>query len=447
MKPGTETYIFAAIILVFIIIIIFPTNANSAISDFDKGLKSLPSDIKKIFESQTVTSITGSTSAYTIKSISPNIIVYQNDTNKQIVIDFIRGAVGSGSQGAQGIQGIQGTNGTNGINGTLYNVFTSLPLTNSTTDNNITIFDTRIEYPNSSVLTKEPVIPLALQDNKWYRGDKTWQTIVLGNINGWISFYSQLYDIDIPNLQNNDTQFNQSILQLQQQNNNYTGTYPIIVTGGATRTISIDPRFDNIRMDYIQSNVTTTTGIDLLLHQLYLYAENASINFTTSGIKLLQGTTGIDIFDNLININAGSNGNVNLTGIVNVNGTLLVNSKNIETELTKTSIKSFQADYTNASQIYSDIILIPQDLNLTNISTVITKTENSTGFILNFSLEKYTNYDTGTTQIIVSESLTSSTNYIDSLNYSFNNKDILLLNYTTYQNVSKASSMFKFKVR
>ncbi len=120
--------------------------------------------------------------------------------------------------------------------------------------------------------------------------------------------------------------------------------------------------------------------------------------------------------------------------------------KDIEQELVKTSIKSFQADYLNSSQIYSDIIIVPQDITLTNITVTIENSINSINYTLNFSLERFINYPTSK-QTIFEGSFNNSINYINNIDYSFNNNDILLLNYTSYVNVSKSSSLFKFKVR
>lgn len=118
----------------------------------------------------------------------------------------------------------------------------------------------------------------------------------------------------------------------------------------------------------------------------------------------------------------------------------------LERELTKTSIKSFQADYQNASEIYTDLILVPQDMNLTNITVIIENSANTTNYILNYSLERFINYPTSK-ETLFSYSLNNSVTYINDLSYSFDNNDILQLNYTTYVNVSRSSSLFKLKVR
>jgi len=149
------------------------------------------------------------------------------------------------------------------------------------------------------------------------------------------------------------------------------------------------------------------------------------------------GTSSINISDNKININSSE---------INLNGNVNINNKNLEQELVKTSTKSFQAGYLNASAIYSDIIIMPQDLKLTNITSIVEKTNGSDSFQLNFSIEKYTSYPSSKIEI-ANYSLNQDINYFNSLDYDFSNNDVVLLNYTSYVNVSSSSTMFKFKVR
>lgn len=127
---------------------------------------------------------------------------------------------------------------------------------------------------------------------------------------------------------------------------------------------------------------------------------------------------------------------------VSVHGNFFVNDKNIETELIKTSVKAFQADFGNSSQILEDVVLIPQDLKLTNITFKV----NNSGypFILNFSVESYIY---GNFIKIANFTVNQTKVYFDELDYDFNNNGEMKLNYTYISNISDSNSLFKFKVR
>ena len=225
-----------------------------------------------------------------------------------------------------------------------------------------------------------------------------------------------------------------------------TANKTITVTGAATWSLSkIDANHINTT-EIRNIDGTDVTGIDIYENILSIWNDigNGFLNF--DGYKIWLFYNGTSFFMDSTAIQMDSD-EITLNGAeINLNGNVNINNKNLEQGLVKTSIKSFQADYLNSSQIYSDLVLVPQDIDLTNITVVIENPVNTTNFTLNFSLERFTNYPTNK-QTILEGSFNSSTNYLNDLDYSFDNNDILLLNYTTYINVSKSSSLFKFKVR
>lgn len=218
-------------------------------------------------------------------------------------------------------------------------------------------------------------------------------------------------------------------------------TYPIIVTGGVTKTLSIVPEFDDLKIKTLHRN---TTGDPFGWGEFDPYFDFGISQFIMGVRNLVyERDTNITVQDQSILINSP---NTDISGDLNVAGSLFVDSKDINAELIKSSTKSFQAGYLNASAIYSDIIIMPQDLKLTNITSIVEKTNGSDSFQLNFSIEKYTSYPSSKIEI-ANYSLNQDINYFNSLDYDFSNNDVVLLNYTSYVNVSGSSTMFKFKVR
>lgn len=211
-----------------------------------------------------------------------------------------------------------------------------------------------------------------------------------------------------------------------------TGNNTVTVVGAATWSLS-GLTADQVNVTYLRSILVPDSGMDFEGNIKVFYGKSVITlidSFFGRYISIFYNTTGIKISD----------------GYVNVTGSMYVNSKNLEQELARTSIKSFQADFINSSGLYSDKILIPQDVTLTNISFIVDRVANASSHVLNISLEKYTSYPSSKYEVF-NYSFNSTVNEIDGLNYDFNNKDKLFLNYTAYVNVSASSSMFKFKVR
>lgn len=132
MKYNRDYKILICGVILISAILFFQANITAITSDlYDTGVQKVPEYLK------TPANITNQvTLPYTVKSISPNIMVEQNKTNRMVTLDFVTGTGSSGGmglngsqgpagpqgaqgiQGSQGSQGIQGPAGINGINGT-----------------------------------------------------------------------------------------------------------------------------------------------------------------------------------------------------------------------------------------------------------------------------------------------------------------------------------------
>lgn len=230
--------------------------------------------------------------------------------------------------------------------------------------------------------------------------------------------------------------FGQGVMETASYTDDIVGVYPIVVTGGATKTISITPSFGNL---YVKTITRNTTGDIPSTGDIYPTLYAAAGGWILDVYNDAYGrNTNITIYDQEIQLN--SNG-----GVIELNsGQILVNGEDLEVELIKNSIKSFQADYLNSSGLVTDLVMMPQDLKLTNVSSLIEASGDN--FTLNISIEEYTSYP-GSKFNVTNFSMTSAVNYFDDLDFDFDNKDVVLLNYTSAVNVSKSNTMFKFKVR
>lgn len=132
MKYNRDYNILICGVILIAAILFFQANITAITSDlYDTGVQKVPEYLK------TPANITNQVILpYTVKSISPNIMVEQNKTNRMVTLDFVTGTGSSGGiglngsqgpagpqgaqgiQGPQGAQGIQGPAGINGINGT-----------------------------------------------------------------------------------------------------------------------------------------------------------------------------------------------------------------------------------------------------------------------------------------------------------------------------------------
>jgi len=288
------------------------------------------------------------------------------------------------------------------------------------------------------------VVLLLIPSSSAFFGSDDMSTVVSNAVSFWIKVSGQ------PQLNESVTLVPGQNIELTQDTINKT----ITITGAATWTLSglttDDFYVNNIigRKNTSRDNVIEFTNYSLWIYNFdnisgdlsYIILEN--VGGGTQAIKMKVCNYYVSGEDSCLTKGDGSQP----PEIEIRKNQVKILGKDIEKELVKTSIKSFQADHLNSSQIHSDLILVPQDISLTNITVIIENSVNTTNFTLNFSLERFTNYPT-TKETILERSFNSSTNYINDLDYSFNNNDILLLNYTTYINVSKSSSLFKFKVR
>jgi hypothetical protein len=136
MKYNRDYNILICGVILISAILFFQANITAITSDlYDTGVQKVPEYLK------TPANITNQvTLPYTVKSISPNIMVEQNKTNRMVTLDFVTGTGSSGGiglngsqgpagpqgeiglpgpQGEPGVQGPQGLPGTNGSNGSI----------------------------------------------------------------------------------------------------------------------------------------------------------------------------------------------------------------------------------------------------------------------------------------------------------------------------------------
>lgn len=248
-----------------------------------------------------------------------------------------------------------------------------------------------------------------------------------------VNVSQQLNDIEAANLAQN-----QSIARLQANTTlDLVAIFPLNVTGGVTKTLTIQPNFTNVRVDTIRPNSSNNSlGVDLLSSIMNIFYGAASyINISSSKINVTSPE---------INLNGSSKINVTSPEI-NIFGVLNINGKSVENELVKNSIRAFQTDYLNSSEIYTDLIIIPYDVTFTEFNMGI-DSNGTEPFMLNYSIEIFTTYPTSKTKVL-NYSLYNHTNIVSDIDYDFNKDQYILINYTRYQNVSKASNSLRFVVR
>jgi hypothetical protein len=113
MKYNRDYNILICGVILISAILFFQANITAITSDlYDTGVQKVPEYLKT--PANTTNPVT---LPYTVKSISPNIMVEQNKTNRMVTLDFVTGTGSSGGIGLNGSQGPAGPQGEIGLPG------------------------------------------------------------------------------------------------------------------------------------------------------------------------------------------------------------------------------------------------------------------------------------------------------------------------------------------
>jgi hypothetical protein len=201
-------------------------------------------------------------------------------------------------------------------------------------------------------------------------------------------------------------------INISQAGNNIT------ITGAATWTLtSLD--IDSIKVGSISSNISSCPiGMSCIPEANYPIL----IELNYSYLNFLQ-----DVYWHGIKFD--------LTEIINN----INNVTEIQNNLTKYRQTAFEINLNSTYSVKSDLVLLPYDMVLKNISTQL---DNNTGYF-NYTVNKYSTYPTGKSELITINS--SSYINVTSMNKYLNRHESVEIVYNNFSKVNTSIILFEFE--